>query len=112
MQEVFEIWKDVPGYEGFYQASNKGNVRSVDRYIECRGTMRMQKGKMLKPHIGKFGYKQVILYNKKPKLFKVHRLVAMLLFQIQKTFRKLIIKMKTKQTTMLKIWNGALAYIT
>lgn len=77
MQEVFEIWKDVPGYEGVYQASNKGNIRSVDRYIECRGTMRMQKGKMLKPYIGKFGYKQVILYNKKPKLFKVHRLVAM-----------------------------------
>ena len=78
MQEVFEIWKDVPGYEWFYQASNKGNARSVDRYIECRGTMRMQNGKMLKPHIGKFGYKQVILYNKKPKLFKVHRLVAKL----------------------------------
>ena len=31
MQTVFEIWKDVPGYEGVYQASNKGNVRSVDR---------------------------------------------------------------------------------
>ena len=43
MQEVFEIWKDVSGYEGFYQASNKGNVRSVDRYIECRGTMKNTK---------------------------------------------------------------------
>ena len=76
MQEVFEEWKDVPRYEGFYQVSNLGNVRSVDRYIECRGAMRFQKGKMLRPHIGKFGYKQVILNNKGMKLYKVHRLVA------------------------------------
>lgn len=76
MQEVFEEWRDVPRYEGFYQVSNLGNVRSVDRYIECRGVMRFQKGKILRPHIGKFGYKQVILNNKGMKLYKVHRLVA------------------------------------
>lgn len=76
MQEIFEEWRDVVGYEGFYQVSNLGNVRSVDRYIECNGVMRFQKGKMLSPHMGTFGYKQVILCNKKTKLFKVHRLVA------------------------------------
>lgn len=76
MQEVFEEWRDVVGYEGFYQVSNFGNVRSVDRYVECKGTMRMQKGKMLRPHVGRFGYKQVVLCNKKMNLRKVHRLVA------------------------------------
>lgn len=29
---MIEIWKDIKGYEGFYQVSNLGNVRSLDRY--------------------------------------------------------------------------------
>ena len=77
MQEVFEIWKDIQGYEGHYQVSSKGNVRSLDRYIECRGTYRFQKGKTLKPYINKFGYRQVILYDKNGyKLHRINRLVA------------------------------------
>lgn len=31
-----EIWKDIPGYEGLYQVSSLGRVRSLDRYIKCR----------------------------------------------------------------------------
>lgn len=77
MQEVFEIWKDIEGYEGFYQVSNKGNVRSVDRYIECRGSLRMHKGKVLKPYVNKYGYRQVILNGKnRPRLCRINRLVA------------------------------------
>ena len=34
--ETEEIWKDVPGYEGQYQVSSLGRVRSLDRYIRCR----------------------------------------------------------------------------
>ena len=30
-----EIWRDVVGYEGVYQVSNFGNVRSLDRYVKC-----------------------------------------------------------------------------
>jgi len=30
-----EIWKDIPGYEGRYQVSDLGNVRSVDRYMRA-----------------------------------------------------------------------------
>ena len=30
----YEIWRDIPGYEGFYQASSMGNIRSVDRYVK------------------------------------------------------------------------------
>lgn len=44
-----EIWKDVPGYEGLYQASSFGRIRSVDRFITMKnGTVRFTKGKMLK----------------------------------------------------------------
>ncbi|WP_049167324.1 NUMOD4 domain-containing protein, partial [Lacticaseibacillus rhamnosus] len=39
-----EVWKDVKGYEGYYQVSNYGRVRSVDR-VDMRGQHR--KGKVL-----------------------------------------------------------------
>lgn len=31
-----EIWKPIPEYEGIYEVSNLGNVRSVDRYLDCK----------------------------------------------------------------------------
>lgn len=76
MKEAFEEWRDVAGYEGYYQVSNKGNVRSVDREIECNGGIRLQKGKQLKPFVNKQGYRQVILNKKGMKLFRINRLVA------------------------------------
>lgn len=45
-----EIWKDVVGYEGYYQVSNKGNVRSVDRLVSSKlGSYRKINGKNIKP---------------------------------------------------------------
>ena len=45
-----EIWKDVVGYEGYYQVSNKGNVRSVDRFVSSKlGSYRKINGKTIKP---------------------------------------------------------------
>lgn len=32
---MIEKWKDIPGYEGFYQASNLGRIRSLDRIVPC-----------------------------------------------------------------------------
>ena len=29
-----EEWKDIPGYEGLYQASNLGRIKSIDRYVK------------------------------------------------------------------------------
>lgn len=43
-----EIWKDIKGYEGLYQVSNKGNVRSLDRMVNSPNGMRMSKGRILK----------------------------------------------------------------
>lgn len=45
-----EIWKAVPGYEGLYEASTFGNIRSLDRTVYTKsGVARRIKGKILKP---------------------------------------------------------------
>lgn len=72
-----EIWKDVVGYEGLYQVSNFGNVKSVDRIILRSSTPQHIKGKAVRQGIQNTGYKIVALWNKKKrKVFLVHRLVA------------------------------------
>ena len=45
-----EIWKNIKSYEGLYQISNLGNVRSLDRVIEGGGSQnkRKLKGRVLK----------------------------------------------------------------
>lgn len=72
-----EIWKDVAGYEGFYQVSNLGRVKSLSRKVS-NGHALVEKGEMLlKPNTLAKGYFQVTLYNGKTrKAFQVHRLVA------------------------------------
>jgi len=72
-----EIWKDVPGYEGLYQVSNLGGVKSVDRTVPCRkyGT-RNHKSRLLKQHPQNCGYLIVVLCKEnKPSSNYVHRLV-------------------------------------
>lgn len=72
-----EIWKDVPGYEGWYQVSNKGNVRSVDReFINSIGRKCFMKGVPIKPMLSK-GYLRVGLKrHQEVKRVPIHRLVA------------------------------------
>lgn len=69
-----EIWKDVDGYEGLYQISNLGNVKSF------RGSTKFGKPKelILKPSTINSGYHVVTLYseNGKKRKFQIHRLVA------------------------------------
>lgn len=44
-----EVWKDINGYEGLYQISNYGNVRSLDRYVNGNnGSKTLKKGVVLK----------------------------------------------------------------
>lgn len=62
-----EIWKDIDGYEGTYQISNKGNVKS----LKCG------KERILRPGINSWGYMVVCLYHDNmKKTVKLHRLVA------------------------------------
>lgn len=72
-----EIWKDIKDYEGFYQVSNYGNVRSVDRYVTNRGVRMMRQGKILSMGLSRYGYYIVVLSKEgKHKNFRVNRLVA------------------------------------
>ena len=73
-----EIWKDIEGYEGLYQISNFGNVKSLAKPRKNgNNTQYIQKEKLLKQSFTSTGYKKVELYkNGKRKSFKVHRLVA------------------------------------
>lgn len=77
-----EIWKDIPGYIGLYQASNLGRIRGIDRIITYKsGIKKRQKGVVLQPQdVGHgFNYKKVILVDSEHerKYLYVHRLVAM-----------------------------------
>lgn len=72
-----EIWKDVVGYEGYYQVSNKGNVRSVDRRVQCSNSVRFYKGRVLSQCQDDKGYFRVLLaVAGMHKSRQIHRLVA------------------------------------
>lgn len=76
-----EIWKNIKGYEGLYQISNLGNVRSVPRIIDSqfkgKPIKREVYEKILKKSSTKFGYDYVCLSKDgKTKKYKIHRLVG------------------------------------
>lgn len=75
--ETKEIWKPVVGWEGLYEVSNFGNVRSVDRLVESRGfSKQYRNGKILYQRTQN-GYRRVKLCNGGVNKVKmVHRLVA------------------------------------
>jgi len=73
-----EIWKDVVDYEGIYEVSNFGNIRSVDRVITYKNGYKVSyEGKTKAQVKDKYGYNYVSLYkNQNNKQGMVHRLVA------------------------------------
>lgn len=71
-----EIWKDIPGFEGVYQVSDLGRVKSLERKIPAGPGFRILSEALLKPMIDRYGYNCVNLYkDKKYKTKKIHRLV-------------------------------------
>lgn len=73
-----EEWKDIPGYEGYYQVSNHGQVRSLDRNVMLKnGAFRFAKGITLRPGEHTAGYGMVVLSRLGKRVTrKVHTLVA------------------------------------
>ena len=76
-----EIWKDIPEYEGLYQASNLGRIKSLDREViqwnRFNNVKIIYKGKVLSTKISNNGYLQCTLTKDgKSKTKLVHRLVA------------------------------------
>lgn len=73
-----EIWKPIKDYEGLYEISNFGNVRSLDRVVICKDGRKFPiKGKNKTVYKNRNGYLQVNL-NKNNKLVhkEIHRLIA------------------------------------
>ena len=77
-----EEWRDVVGFEGYYQVSNLGRVRSLDRDIPYINhgtpTVLYKKGQIMKLRPDSDGYLRVNLHvaHIKNKLLGVHRIVA------------------------------------
>ena len=77
-----EEWKDIKGYEGLYQVSDLGRIKSMDKICYNKGLkgnfkFYIRKEKILKPSIVSKGYVGIVLSKekvRKPK--KLHRLVA------------------------------------
>ena len=73
-----ELWKPISGYEGIYEVSSLGRVRSLDRVVvDYRGIEKSVGGKILKPGVTNKGYYIVSLNSvDKRHTLTVHRLVA------------------------------------
>lgn len=77
---MIEEWKDINGFEGIFQISNLGRVKSLARYVGDYRGKRLKREKILKPNDNGYGY-LVIKVNTdngkgKPRVFYIHRLVA------------------------------------
>ena len=75
---IEEIWKPVVGYEGLYEVSSYGRVRSLDKYVKYKSKgYRLHRGRILTGSISRCGYIMChIRVNEVSKYYLVHRLVA------------------------------------
>lgn len=64
MSDATERWLPVPGYEGYYDVSDLGRVRSLDRVVpHGRGAVKRLRGRLLKPRFDSDGRQVVTLYG-------------------------------------------------
>ena len=72
-----EIWKDVKNYEGLYQVSSLGRIKSLSRLMERGKFTHFSKEVIMNGQLDKDGYNVFMLtLNRKQKLLKGHRIVA------------------------------------
>lgn len=78
-----EIWKPIKGYEGWYEVSSYGRVRSLDRMETLSdGRKRLRKGRILKSSKSNCGYLRIVLSKSNEKKYAlIHRLVAQAFIQ-------------------------------
>lgn len=86
-----EIYKDIEGYEGLYQVSNLGNVKSVSRYVLCRdGQHKPVYEKIISPGNNGAGYLFVYLWkDNKSKRYYIHQLVAKTFIENSNNYNKI-----------------------
>lgn len=80
--EKIVIWKPIPGFEGYYEASNDEKIRSVDHEVPflsrgCIKTKRLIKGKVLTNHLRGQYYFVTLFKNGVKQPESVHRLIAL-----------------------------------
>lgn len=75
---MIEKWKPVKGYEGLYEVSSLGRIKSLSKRVDSGKCHRSYPEKILKPGKDSKGYLRVVLsdYNHKSHTYKLHRLVA------------------------------------
>lgn len=94
-----EIWKDIPGYEGSYQVSNYGKVKSLNREITAGGAIknRAVRERILKQGRNSKGYYHfVVSKNGETKIIRTHRIIAKLFIPNPSGFSEVNHKNETK----------------
>lgn len=77
MDSVQEEWRPIPGFEGFYEASSLGRIRSLDRVSRSNGQLRKFNGRVLSQGVSPQKYPVVVLsVNGKSTSSRVHNLIA------------------------------------
>jgi len=77
--ETPERWRSIPGYEGLYEVSDWGRVKSLRRKVaSSRGRVRTVEERVLETSVGSYGHQSVSLgKDGKSKTWGVHRLVLL-----------------------------------
>lgn len=71
-----ERWLPAVGWEGLYQVSDYGRVKSLQRYVRCRDGVRLVRERILKPYTQRTGYRTVLLaVDGRKKTRSIHQLV-------------------------------------
>ena len=104
-----EIYKPVPNYEGIYEVSNYGNVRSCERtYTRKDGAIVKKRLRQRSLVVDNLGYVKVELHYHKRECFKVHRLV-LLTFVGNKNlpfFLYIMVRTKMKPLKLRRTYNS------
>lgn len=76
-----EVWKDIPGYEGLYQASTSGEVKSLPHYtVSSSGKKRFFGGGLVAPQKGTGGYYHVVLHKNGKKTTRLLNRIILITF--------------------------------
>lgn len=72
---MIEVWKSVVGWENSYEVSDQGQVRSVDRFVPCRGGVTFRRGRVLKQRPARYLTVSLTEPGRKAVTASVHLLV-------------------------------------
>lgn len=100
-----ELWESIPGYDGLYEASSLGRIKSVERLVpNGNGAERLVKAKILKQSINSGGQPVVVLYglNRKPNGYAVESLIGITFLGYKKEGEVYCHKNKIKMDNRLR----------